>query len=155
MADDDTKIDTTKGGSSKFAQSFKKHKVAWIAGILGGVIVIYFIIRAYSGSNSGSNAYGGTTGTNTSGTGYSGGYTSDGSLQGPAGPAGPAGPQGPQGKKGNPGKRGPKGNPGHTPKPKPKKTSHQLNVPTRQMPIHTSGMAAHPDVSHEAKSTRR
>jgi len=109
MADSDTKIDTTKKGGLK--ESFKKHKGAWIAAGIIGVVIIYLIIRFYTGS---SNSNTGTGTNSTTGTGYAGsGYGFNGGI-GQTGATGPAGPTGATGATGATGPAGPKGARGKT-----------------------------------------
>lgn len=154
MADDNaSNSGSASSGISNLKTSFKKHKWAWIIGGIVGIIIIYFLIKFYTANNSGSStSTTANTGNapNTAG-GYSGGYTSNGSLEGPAGPAGPQGPAGP------PGKRGRRGPPGKAPKPKKKNPVKHTNTisnmpPLHMVPAHTSGTTVHADNSHNLKS---
>ncbi len=120
--------------------SFKKHKVAWSLGAVVGIVVIYFIIKGYSGGNTPANNSANTTpiGTNSAGV--------DPNLSGTTGIQGPAGP------KGAPGKRGPRGFRRRNHHPPPSHHRKDRIPPTNHMPNHTSGISMHPDQSHAIKS---
>jgi hypothetical protein len=152
----DPPIDTTKG--SKLTNSIKKHKVAYAIGAVVGVILIYFIIKFYSGSKS--NSQSSLSNPSTTGTGTTGTIPNDlTGSPGPQGPPGDPGATGPQGPAGKPGKQGP---PGKTPSP-PKK-HHRKTVPPviskgyaqrppqHMQPVHSAGVSTHPDASHAAKA---
>jgi LysM repeat protein len=109
MADDGGGAATkTAGKTGEFVQKHKK-AIYWTAGIVAA-IVLYLVIRGYSGGGSTTAANSaGAAGTSGIGTNpYAGGGFSGG-LEGPAGPAGATGPAGPRGKQGKPGKDSDKG----------------------------------------------